>query len=77
VKRSAQDTLAERRSVIQEQRREPDQMARAILQFQLDELDRELADAPEGSPTDQRLEQIRIDSQDPCAMAFLATDGSL
>jgi hypothetical protein len=43
VNRSAQEILAERRSVIQEQRRERDQMARAMLQFQIDELDRELA----------------------------------
>jgi len=43
VNRSAQEILAERRSVIQEQRRERDQMARAMLRFQIDELDRELA----------------------------------
>ncbi len=41
--RTAQDILAERRSVVQEQRRETDKTARAILQFQIDELDRELA----------------------------------
>lgn len=41
--RSAQDILAERRSVIREQRRETDKTAIAILQFQIDELDRELA----------------------------------
>lgn len=40
--RTAQDILAERRSVVQEQRRETDRTARAILQFQIDELDREL-----------------------------------
>ena len=43
MNRSAQEILAERRSVIQEQRRERDQMARAMLRFQIDELDRELA----------------------------------
>lgn len=41
--RTAQDILAERRSVVQEQRRESDRIARAILQYQLDQLDRELA----------------------------------
>jgi len=42
VRRTAQDILAERRSVVQEQRRERDKTAIAILQFQVDELDREL-----------------------------------
>jgi len=41
--RTAQDVLAERRSVVQEQRRERDKTARDVLQFQIDELDRELA----------------------------------
>lgn len=42
MRRTAQDILAERRSVVQEQRRERDKTAIAILQFQVDELDREL-----------------------------------
>lgn len=42
MKRTAQDILAERRSVIQEQRKERDQMARAILQYQINQLDAEL-----------------------------------
>lgn len=41
--RTAQDILAERRSVVQEQRRETDKTTIAILQYQLDELDRALA----------------------------------
>lgn len=40
--RSAQDILAERRSVVQEQRKERDQIARAVLQYQINELDAEL-----------------------------------
>lgn len=38
--RSLQDMLAERRSVVQEQRGESDKTARTILQYQIDELDR-------------------------------------
>lgn len=41
--KAAQEILAERRSVVQEQRHETDPIARAILQYQIDELDRELA----------------------------------
>lgn len=41
--RTAQDILAERRSVVLEQMRERDETARAILQYQIDQLDRELA----------------------------------
>lgn len=40
--RTVTTILAERRSVIQEQRHERDATARAILQFQIDELSREL-----------------------------------
>lgn len=40
--RTAQEILAERRSFVQEQRRETDKTARAVLQYQIDELDREL-----------------------------------
>lgn len=40
--RTAQDILAERRAAINEQRREVCLTARAILQFQIDELSREL-----------------------------------
>lgn len=43
MNRTAQDILAERRSVVQEQRRETDVTARAILQYQIDSLDRELS----------------------------------
>lgn len=39
----AVDLLAERRSVIMEREAESDSMARAILQYQIDEIDRELA----------------------------------
>ena len=47
--RSAQDILAERRSVVQEQRRERDKTAVAILQYQIDQLDAELK-AQGGAP---------------------------
>lgn len=40
--RTPSDILAERRTVVQEQRRERDKTARAILQYQIDEIDREL-----------------------------------
>ena len=49
--RTAQDILAERRSVIREQMRERDATARAILQYQIDTLDRELATLREGHVT--------------------------
>jgi hypothetical protein len=42
--RSAQDILAERRSVVEEQSREQDATIRALLQFQIDSLDVELVD---------------------------------
>lgn len=41
--RTAQDLLAERRANVQELRRERDPMARALLQFHIDEIDRTLA----------------------------------
>ena len=40
--RTVQNILAERRSVALEQMHERDATARAVLQFQIDELDREL-----------------------------------
>jgi hypothetical protein len=50
--RTAEDVLAERRSVVQEQRRERDPIARDVLQYQIDDLDRELATlrSPTSSP---------------------------
>jgi hypothetical protein len=42
VKRTEQDLLAERRALVNEQRFERDQCARAMLQFRLDQIDREL-----------------------------------
>lgn len=41
--RTEQDLLAERRSAIREQLRERDKIAIAVLQFQIDEIDREIA----------------------------------
>jgi hypothetical protein len=40
--RSDQDLLAERRENVQEQRREIDPTARALLQYHIDEIDRAL-----------------------------------
>lgn len=42
--RSLQDLLAERRLLVQEQRYERDRCARGVLQFQIDQIDRELAE---------------------------------
>lgn len=43
AKRTEQDLLAERRATVNEYRREPDQIARAILWYRVDEIDREIA----------------------------------
>jgi hypothetical protein len=40
--RSLQDLLAERRANVQEMRRETDKTARAMLQFHIDQIDREI-----------------------------------
>lgn len=40
--RTTQDLLAERRSLVQEQRFERDEIARELLQFSIDQIDREL-----------------------------------
>jgi hypothetical protein len=42
--RTAQDILAERRATVFELARETDPTARAMLQFAIDQLDRELAE---------------------------------
>lgn len=45
--RSLQDLLAERRANVLEQSREADATARAMLQFHIDEIDREIAQRKE------------------------------
>lgn len=56
--RTAQDLLAERRANVQEQRRETDKTARAMLQFRIDQIDRELHEQRQAIPVVRQTEAM-------------------
>lgn len=60
-KRTAQDLLAERRANVLEQSREKDPTARAMLQFHIDQIDRELHARREADPIRECFAATRTD----------------
>lgn len=64
--RTAQDLLAERRTTVLELARERDSIARQMLQFSIDQIDRELHERSAQAPLNPPTRPCRICGNSPC-----------